>query len=57
VFAAIFMMNSLALAYMGREASSEPKSILDEAARSVPQPQKHLPATPPAPAAPATGTH
>ena len=35
VFAAIFMMNSLALAYMGREASSEPKSILDEAARSV----------------------
>jgi len=57
VFAAIFMMNSLALAYMGREAASEPKSILDEAARTVPQPQKHLPAVPPAPAAPATGTH
>src|ERR1700722_12422701 len=34
IFAAIFMMNSLALAYMGREAASEPKSILDEAART-----------------------
>src|ERR1700690_4296451 len=48
VFAAIFMMNSLALAYRGREAVAEPKSILDEAARSVPQPQKRLPAAPPA---------
>src|SRR6202030_529015 len=57
VFAAIFMMNSLALAYMGREAAAEPTSILDEAARSVPQPQKPLPAVPPAPAAPSTGTH
>src|SRR5580658_4672909 len=33
IFAAIFMLNSLALAYMGRQATSEPKSILDEAAR------------------------
>jgi preprotein translocase subunit SecG len=59
VFAAIFMMNSLALAYMGREAAAEPKSILDEAATSapLPQPQKPLPAAPAAPAAPATGTH
>jgi preprotein translocase subunit SecG len=57
VFAAIFMMNSLALAYMGREAAAEPKSILDEAARTAPAPPKSLPAVPPAPAAPATGTH
>jgi preprotein translocase subunit SecG len=57
VFAAIFMLNSLALAYMGREAAAEPKSILDEAARTVPGPQKPLPATPPAAPAPATGTH
>jgi preprotein translocase subunit SecG len=57
VFAAIFMLNSLALAYMGREAAAEPKSILDEAARTAPSPQKPPPATPPPPAAPATGTH
>jgi preprotein translocase subunit SecG len=57
VFAAIFMMNSLALAYMGHEAASEPKSILDEAARTAPQPAKSLPAVPLAPAAPATATH
>src|SRR5271168_4686658 len=49
VFAAIFMVNSLALAYMGREAAAEPKSILDEAARTVPGGQKPLPAMPPAP--------
>src|SRR6202166_2456580 len=53
VFAAIFMINSLALAYMGRQASTEPKSILDEAAQSAPQPAKSLPAPPP----PGTGTH
>jgi len=56
VFAAIFMINSLALAYMGRQAVTEPKSILDEAAQTVPQPAKRLPAAPP-PATPGTGTH
>jgi preprotein translocase subunit SecG len=56
IFAAIFMLNSLALAYMGRQATSEPKSILDEAAQSAPQPAKQLPAAP-APGKPGTGTH
>src|ERR1700686_3771901 len=56
VFAAIFMLNSLALAYMGRQAVAEPKSILDEAAQTAPQPAKRLPAPPP-PATPGTGTH
>jgi preprotein translocase subunit SecG len=56
IFAAIFMLNSLALAYMGRQATSEPKSILDEAAQSAPQPAKQLPAAP-APVKPGTGTH
>jgi preprotein translocase subunit SecG len=37
IFAAIFMLNSLALAYMGTHAKAElPKSILDEAAESAP---------------------
>src|ERR1700683_277130 len=56
IFAAIFMLNSLALAYMGSKASSEPKSILDEAAQTAPQPAKPLPAVP-APAKPGNGTH
>jgi preprotein translocase subunit SecG len=56
VFAAIFMINSLALAYMGRQAVTEPKSILDEAAQTAPQPAKGLPAAPP-PTTPGTGTH
>src|ERR1700689_5119893 len=47
VFAAIFMLNSLALAYMGRQAVAEPKSILDEPAQTEPQPPKRLPASPP----------
>ncbi len=38
IFAAIFMVNSLALAYMGnREAETRPKTLLDEAA-GVPAP-------------------
>jgi preprotein translocase subunit SecG len=59
VFAAIFMINSLALAYMGRQGVTEPKSILDEAAQTAPQPAKHLPAPsqPPPATAPGTGTH
>jgi len=57
VFAAIFMINSLALAYMGRQTAAEPKSILDEAAQTAPQPAKHLPASPPSAPPPGTGTH
>src|ERR1700721_3192301 len=53
IFAAIFMLNSLALAYMGRQAVAEPKSILDEAAQTAPQPAKRPPASPP-PATPGT---
>src|ERR1700683_1360499 len=55
VFAAIFMINSLALAYMGRQAAAEPKSILDEAAQRAPQLPKQLPAAPTPPAAAGTG--
>src|ERR1700692_5033266 len=47
VFAAIFMINSLALAYMGRQASTEPKSILDQAGQTAPQPPHSVPAAPP----------
>jgi preprotein translocase subunit SecG len=51
IFAAIFMVNSLALAYMGTHAKTEqPKSILDEAAQSAPKPSTSNPAIP-APAA------
>jgi len=47
IFAAIFMLNSLALAYMGtRQVQERPKAILDEAA---------APATPAVPASPTTG--
>jgi preprotein translocase subunit SecG len=63
IFAAVFMVNSLALAYMGtREAQVAPKTILDEAAEtqvpapstSVPPPATQVPL--PAPAAPAVET-
>ncbi|HSY07534.1 MAG TPA: preprotein translocase subunit SecG [Steroidobacteraceae bacterium] len=57
VFAAIFMINSLALAYMGRQTAAEPKSILDEAAQTAPQPAQRLPAPPPPAPPPGTGTH
>jgi len=55
VLAAVFMVNSLALAYVGTSASKEPqKTILDEAAPVKPaQPPASAPAAPP-PAAPAT---
>jgi preprotein translocase subunit SecG len=47
VFAAIFMINSLALAYMGsQQAAEQPKSILDEAAIETAPP---VPAGTPAP--------
>jgi preprotein translocase subunit SecG len=66
IFAAIFMVNSLALAYMGnREAEVQQKTLLDEAAggqtsapapspsNAVPAPATGAPA--PAPSAPAAG--
>src|SRR5258708_247482 len=53
VFAAIFMLNSLALAYMGTRGSTEtPKTILDEAVDTKPKPapgaNTTAPAIPPA---------
>jgi preprotein translocase subunit SecG len=53
IFAAIFMVNSLALAYMGsRGAATEPASILDQIEQSVPSPSGNaVPAPAPAPEA------
>jgi preprotein translocase subunit SecG len=48
ILAAIFMINSLALAYMGTRAAEAPKTILDEAARGKPAPSAGKPAAPPA---------
>src|SRR5260370_31415238 len=48
ILAAIFMINSLALAYMGTRAAEAPKTILDEAASSKPLPAAGKPAPPPA---------
>ena len=59
IFAAIFMLNSLALAYMGTKASEAPKSILDVAGDAAGKPGQSTPPAPapaPAPAAPATST-
>src|SRR5688572_33053066 len=55
IFAAVFMINSLALAYMGtREESVAPRTILDEAAETqAPAPSTSVP--PPATLAPAPG--
>lgn len=51
IFAAIFMLNSLALAYMGTHTKTEqPKSILDEAAETAPA------STPSNPVVPAPAT-
>ena len=57
IFAAVFMMNSLALAYTGTHTKAvQPKSILDEAVEKSPpvttQPAPPLPQQTPAPAAP-----
>jgi preprotein translocase subunit SecG len=48
ILAAIFMINSLALAYMGTRAAEAPKTILDEAASSKPVPSAGKPVAPPA---------
>ena len=54
ILAAVFMLNSLALAYMGKqEAAAQPKTILDEAA-GTPAPAADTSKTPAIPA-PATG--
>jgi preprotein translocase subunit SecG len=59
IFAAIFMLNSLALAYMGTKQSEQPKTILDEAGENAAKPnagaaKNALPAaTAPAPVPPA----
>jgi preprotein translocase subunit SecG len=60
IFAAIFMVNSLTLAYLGTKSAAQPKTILDVAGESVPKPPAGttMPvpqppqATTPAPAAP-----
>ena len=56
IFAAIFMLNSLALAYMGTKASEAQKTILDVAGESAPKPPATAPTPAPvaAPAGPAT---
>jgi preprotein translocase subunit SecG len=58
VFAAIFMINSLLLAYLGTRASTEAQhSILDEAGgKPAPAGRAPLPATTPAPAPAPAGT-
>jgi preprotein translocase subunit SecG len=38
IFAAIFMLNSLALAYMGTKAGAAPKTILEQAGENAPKP-------------------
>jgi preprotein translocase subunit SecG len=52
IFAAVFMLNSLALAYMGTRRTAEPKTIFDQP--SLPAPttatQPLLPSTPAQPA-------
>jgi preprotein translocase subunit SecG len=48
ILAAIFMINSLALAYMGTRTAEAPKTILDEAASGKPLPAAGKPAPPPA---------
>ena len=55
IFAAIFMLNSLALAYMGTKASEAQKTILDVAGESAPKPPTTAPTPSPAPA-PAPGS-
>jgi preprotein translocase subunit SecG len=54
IFAALFMLNSLALAYVGRSNTAPPKTILDTASETVPAPATTPRTAVPAPAAPAT---
>jgi preprotein translocase subunit SecG len=56
IFAAVFMINSLALAYMGTRTVAPPKTILDEVSESKTPPASSSarPGVPAAPAAPAS---
>jgi preprotein translocase subunit SecG len=54
IFAAIFMINSLTLAYLGTKAGPAPKTILDEAGETAPKTPAGTATTVPPPAAPAT---
>jgi preprotein translocase subunit SecG len=63
VFAALFFVTSLSLAYLGTHTTAEPTSVLERAARAnaaappkVPPPAVTPPATAPAPTAPAPET-
>ena len=58
IFAAIFMVNSLALAYMGtRVSETHQNTLLEEAARTHPKPQPGAPGSaPPTHPAPAAQT-
>jgi preprotein translocase subunit SecG len=56
IFAALFMLNSLALAYMGtKQATVQPKTILDEAATTTPAAPAAGASKTPAVPAPVTG--
>src|ERR1700745_2723392 len=56
VFAAIFMVNSLLLTYMGTKSAEQQKTLLDEAGDNAPKPQPTGAGVPlPAPAAPSQG--
>jgi len=58
IAAAVFMVNSLALAYFGIQKASEPKTIFDQpTGTTAPAPPSGAPvATTPAPSAPAPGS-
>jgi preprotein translocase subunit SecG len=49
IFAAVFMVNSLALAYMGTKVSEQPKTILDQAVETAKPAKTVIPAPLPAP--------
>ena len=53
VFAALFFLTSLSLAYLGTRAPGEPTSVLERAIQAapapVPAPATSIPVTPPAP--------
>jgi preprotein translocase subunit SecG len=53
VFAALFFVTSLSLAYIGTRSPGEPTGVLDRAALAAPAPVPAAPASAPAPAVPA----
>lgn len=56
VFAALFFMTSLSLAYMGTRSSAEPTSVLERAVLATPPAPLPAPGVTPAPTAPVTVT-